>query len=162
MRIFTWISGMQVVAGEAFCYVKDKQHFLSFRVLLYRVNLLYCKEVLISLHLPKVRDFRPRNPRYPQRFLELYATLPCQGCAQEWRVCCSPFLFGNFMWQTAGEKTPHICWFLLNCGNSCCMFLQWLFGTVMPNWIWCCWYFQSVKSFHCFNKSFSVLHRRAI
>lgn len=123
-----------------------KTNTIFFLVLLYRVNLLYWKEVLISCQLPSLRDFRPKNLRYPQRFLEMYAILPCQGCAQEHSVCGSLFLFGNiYANQLVGGKKMHLLIFL-NCGNSCCVFLQCLFGTVMANWIWCCYYFQVEKS----------------
>lgn len=69
-----------------------KTNSISLLVLLHRVDLLYWNEVLISCHLPNLTDVKPRNPKYPQRFLELCITLPCQDCA----LC-----FDKFICQTA-------------------------------------------------------------
>lgn len=55
MRVLTRLSGMQDVASEVFCHLKDKQHFLSYAVVQNE-----------SAVLDRSLEFMP--PSQPQRF----------------------------------------------------------------------------------------------
>lgn len=145
MRLFTWLLGMHVAAGEIFFHLEDKWHLLSYVVVQSESAELERSPFFLPPS-PTSEIWDPENPNILRASLKnsyLPRSLSRAVHKSTVSVALHFFLITSNAKQL-GEKR-HICWFLLNCGSSWCVFLQQFFGTGMENWTWSYWYFQCGK-----------------
>lgn len=159
MRVSTWLLGMQDVivkfspiwrqtafpslycCPEWICCIGKKSWF----------HATFSTSEILHLETPNIlRDFLSCTPLSPARAVHKRA------------VSCSPFLFDDFICQTAGGKKDvfvDFCWtVVIHAAHSFsgCLAQWWPieFGVADIS--------KVENSFHYFNKSFSILHKRAM